>query len=276
MATITLLHPERAPAPLLQVDGVSLEYRTPERVVRATERVSFELHAAERLVLLGPSGCGKSTLLQAIAGFIAPREGEIRLAGRPVRAPGPDRALVFAEPDQLAGWKTVRDNVAFPLLASRSLGPREAHERALHWLHELGLAGCADAYPHQLPVGTLLRVAIARALALQPRVLLMDDPFAGLAAPDGHRLREDLLRLWEEARFALVFATAAADEALVLGSRIGVLSRHPGRLRAEIHNEHSGAAIDSTAFQLALRRVQYVLFNEAPEGAGALPGRRTA
>ncbi len=103
---------------LLAVDGVSLEYRTRSRVVRATQRVSFEVDPADRFVLLGPSGCGKSTLLKAVAGFITPSEGEIRLQGQAVRAPGPDRIVVFQEFDQLPPWKTVRQNVLFPLRVS--------------------------------------------------------------------------------------------------------------------------------------------------------------
>jgi len=158
-------------AALLQVDGVSLEYRTPERVVRATHRVSFDVHEADRFVLLGPSGCGKSTLLKAIGGFIAPVEGEIRLDGRAVTAPGPDRIVVFQEFDQLPPWKTVKQNVMFPLLASRTLGRKEAAERALHYLAKVGLDKFADVHPHQLSGGMKQRVAIARALAMQPRVL---------------------------------------------------------------------------------------------------------
>lgn len=106
---------------LLAVDQVSLEYRTPQRVVRATHQVSFEVDQQDRFVLLGPSGCGKSTLLKAVAGFIAPCEGEIRLQGQRVDAPGPDRIVVFQEFDQLPPWKTVKQNVMFPLLASRTL-----------------------------------------------------------------------------------------------------------------------------------------------------------
>ena len=113
-------------AALLQVDAVSLEYHTPGRVVRATHRVGFDVFASERFVLLGPSGCGKSTLLKAVAGFIDPVEGEIRLDGQRVRGPGPDRIVVFQEFDQLPPWKTVRENVMFPLLASHTLGRKEA------------------------------------------------------------------------------------------------------------------------------------------------------
>jgi NitT/TauT family transport system ATP-binding protein len=260
MATVTPLHPQR---PLLAVDGVSLEYRTPLSVVRATHRVSFDVHAAERFVLLGASGCGKSTLLKAIAGFLQPVEGEIRLDGAVVRGPGPDRMVVFQEFDQLPPWKTVRDNVAFPLLASRSAGRREADERASHWLDKVGLAKFAGAYPHQLSGGMKQRVAIARALAMQPRVLLMDEPFAALDALTRRRMQEELLALWDEVRFTLVFVTHGIEEALVVGSRIGVLSPHPGRMRAELNAHEFGLRSEGASFQAAVARVHGLLFDDA-------------
>lgn len=129
------------PAPLLQVQGVSLDYRTHERVVRATHQVSFDVHAGERYVLLGASGCGKSTLLKSIAGFIAPAEGVVRLQGRAVTAPGPERVVVFQEFDQLPPWKTVRENVMFPLLASRRATRAEAAERAALYLDKVAWPG---------------------------------------------------------------------------------------------------------------------------------------
>ncbi len=153
---------------LLAVDNLSLEYRTPQRVVRATHQVSFEVDRTDRFVLLGPSGCGKSTLLKAVAGFIEPREGHILLNGQPVKGPGPDRIVVFQEFDQLPPWKTVKQNVMFPLLVSGQLKRGEAHDRALHYLEKVGLAAFADAYPHTLSGGMKARVAIARALATQP------------------------------------------------------------------------------------------------------------
>ena len=259
-------------APLLQVDGVSLEYRTPERVVRATHRVSFDVHAAERFVLLGPSGCGKSTLLKAVAGFIAPVEGQVRLQGQAVRRPGPDRIVVFQEFDQLPPWKTVKQNVMFPLLASRSLGRREAEERALHWLERVGLAKFADVHPHQLSGGMKQRVAIARALAMQPRVLLMDEPFAALDALTRRRMQEELLALWEEVRFTLLFVTHSIEEALVVGSRIALLSPHPGRMRAEINSHAFGLASQgSAAFQATAQRIHHLLFEHEPQHAEPAP-----
>lgn len=260
--TASNLSPVSAPA-LLQVDNLSLEYRTAQRVVRATHQVSFEVDKADRFVLLGPSGCGKSTLLKAVAGFIEPREGAIRLQGQPVHGPGPDRIVVFQEFDQLPPWKTVRQNVMFPLLASGTLKRAEAEQRALHYLDKVGLAPFADAYPHTLSGGMKARVAIARALAMQPKILLMDEPFAALDALTRRKMQEELLLLWEEVRFTLLFVTHSIEEALVVGNRILLLSPHPGRVRAEIHSHqydlHSLGAAD---FQASARRIHRLLFDD--------------
>ncbi|MFJ4192936.1 ABC transporter ATP-binding protein [Pseudomonas sp. NPDC089534] len=269
----TASNPAAGTEALLAVDQVSLEYRTPQRVVRATHQVSFEVDPADRFVLLGPSGCGKSTLLKAVAGFIAPREGEIRLQGRRVEAPGPDRIVVFQEFDQLPPWKTVKQNVMFPLLASRTLKKREAQERALHYLEKVGLAAFADAYPHTLSGGMKARVAIARALAMQPKILLMDEPFAALDALTRRKMQEELLRLWEEVRFTLLFVTHSIEEALVVGNRILLLSPHPGRVRAEVHShQYDLHSLGGIAFQESARRIHRLLFDEgqSPETAQAL------
>jgi NitT/TauT family transport system ATP-binding protein len=264
--------PPAAELPLLQVDGVSLEYRSPGRVVRATHRVSFDVYEADRFVLLGASGCGKSSLLKAVAGFIKPSEGEIRLAGKAVHQPGPDRIVVFQEFDQLPPWKTVKQNVMFPLLASGTLGRREAAERALHYLDKVGLAGFADAYPHTLSGGMKQRVAIARALAMQPRVLLMDEPFAALDALTRRKMQEELLELWDEVRFTLLFVTHSIEEALVVGNRIALLSPHPGRMRAEINSHTYGLnSLGGDEFQATARRIHELLFDETPQGAALDP-----
>ena len=248
---------------LLAVDNVSLEYRTPQRVVRATHQVSFEIDPADRFVLLGPSGCGKSTLLKAAAGFIAPSEGEIRLQGQRVDGPGPDRIVVFQEFDQLPPWKTVKQNVMFPLLASRTLNKKDAEQRALHYLEKVGLAAFADAYPHTLSGGMKARVAIARALAMQPKILLMDEPFAALDALTRRKMQEELLLLWEEVRFTLLFVTHSIEEALVVGNRILLLSPHPGRVRAEVHShQYDLQSLGGVAFQESARRIHRLLFDE--------------
>ncbi|MGH8486051.1 MAG: ABC transporter ATP-binding protein [Pseudomonas sp.] len=252
-----------ATPPLLQVDNVSLEYRTAQRVVRATHQVSFEVDKADRFVLLGPSGCGKSTLLKAVAGFIEPREGQIRLQGQAVHGPGPDRIVVFQEFDQLPPWKTVKQNVMFPLLASGTLKRKEAEARALHYLEKVGLGGFADAYPHTLSGGMKARVAIARALAMQPKILLMDEPFAALDALTRRKMQEELLLLWEEVRFTLLFVTHSIEEALVVGNRILLLSPHPGRVRAEIHShQYDLQSLGASDFQASARRIHRLLFDD--------------
>ena len=261
----TASNPVSATGALLAVDNVSLEYRTPQRVVRATHQVSFEIDPADRFVLLGPSGCGKSTLLKAVGGFIQPVEGEIRLDGQVVHGPGPDRIVVFQEFDQLPPWKTVKQNVMFPLLASKTLNRRDAEERALHYLEKVGLAAFADAYPHTLSGGMKARVAIARALAMQPKILLMDEPFAALDALTRRKMQEELLLLWEEVRFTLLFVTHSIEEALVVGNRILLLSPHPGRVRAEIHShQYDLHSLGGVGFQHTAQRIHRLLFDEGP------------
>ena len=248
---------------LLAVDGVNLEYRTRERIVRATHNVSFDVYGGDRFVLLGPSGCGKSTLLKAVAGFIQPTSGTISLDGEPIRGPGADRIVVFREFDQLPPWKTVVQNVAFPLRAAKKMGRAEAKELALHYLEKVGLASFADAYPHTLSGGMKQRVAIARALAMQPRVLLMDEPFAALDALTRRKMQEELLRLWEEVRFTLLFVTHSIEEALVVGSRILLLSPHPGRVRAELNShQYTQDSFGRSDFQRSVAHIHRLLFEE--------------
>lgn len=250
--------PQSAPAQaLLQVQGLSLDYPGPQGVTRAVHQVDFEVHPGERFVLLGASGCGKSSLLKAVGGFIPVSEGQILLDGRPVQGPGPERLAVFQEFDQLPPWKTVLENVMFPLRAARRLGRAEARELALDWLARVGLAGAALRYPHQLSGGMKQRVAIARALAMRPRVLLMDEPFAALDALTRRRMQDELLSLWEQERFTLLFVTHAIDEALSLGHRILVLSPHPGRVRAELNA--LGLSAEQRLHQQ--RRIESLLFS---------------
>lgn len=259
-----------AQAPLLSVQGVTLEYATPGRIVRATQNVSFDVFQADRFILLGASGCGKSSLLKAVGGFIAPREGSILLDGRQVIGPGPDRIAVFQEFDQLPPWKTVRENVSFPLRVSGKLPRKQALERADHYLDKVGLSRFADAYPNALSGGMKQRVAIARALAMEPRVLLMDEPFAALDALTRRKMQDELLALWDEVRFTLLFVTHSIEEALVVGSRIALLSPHPGRMRAEINShEWDMHSAGSAEFQAAANRIHTLLFDGMTTGDGA-------
>ncbi len=220
---------------LLEVDKVTLQYRTRANIVTAAWRVSFDVLKGDRYILLGPSGCGKSTLLKAVGGYLNPVEGEIRLNGKRVHEPGPDRMMVFQEFDQLLPWKTVTENVVFLLTASRRLRPREARERALHYIDKVGLAKFRDSYPHMLSGGMKQRVAIARGMAMEPDILLMDEPFAALDSLTRRKMQDELLALWQDTHFTVLFVTHSIPEALILGTRVLLLSPHPGQVKAELN-----------------------------------------
>jgi len=166
-------------APLLRVDGVTLQYKTAEHLVTATYRVDFEVFAGERFVLLGPSGCGKTTLLKAIGGFMKPVEGTIKLNGRAIDRPGSDRMMVFQEFDQLLPWKTVLGNVMFPLLVNNKMPRKEAEDHARSLIAKVNLSKFTDIYPHMLSGGMKQRVAIARALAMATRCFMPPDSICG-------------------------------------------------------------------------------------------------
>ena len=222
--------------PLLSVEGVTLQYKTPDVVVTATRQVSFDVYPSDRFVLLGPSGCGKSTLLKAIGGYLTPGEGQISLKGRTVTGPGPDRMMVFQEFDQLLPWKTVRENVVFALTASGRATQAEAEERARSYIEKVGLAKFIDSYPHMLSGGMKQRVAIARGMAMEPDVLLMDEPFAALDALTRRKMQDELLRLWDDTQFTVLFVTHSIEEAIRIGTRILLLSPHPGEVKAELNS----------------------------------------
>jgi NitT/TauT family transport system ATP-binding protein len=257
------------PAPLLRAQDLSIDYGAAGKTVRATHEVSFDVYEGDRFVLLGPSGCGKSTLLKAVGGFVQPAAGGLLLRGRRILKPGPDRIVVFQEFDQLPPWKTVKQNVMFPLLAGGTRR-KEAEARALHWLDRVGLARFAGAYPHTLSGGMKARVAIARALAMQPDILLMDEPFAALDALTRRRMQEELQALWKEVGFTMLFVTHSIEEALVVGNRILLLSPHPGRVRAEINSHQFDlASSGSPEFQAAAQRIHKLLFGESVRNEAA-------
>jgi NitT/TauT family transport system ATP-binding protein len=195
-------------------------------VVTAVGDACFEMRHHERLILIGPSGCGKSTLLKAIGGFLEPDAGSIRFEGRADLTPGPDRAVVFQEFDQLFPWKTVLENVAYPLRVT-GRDRSEARDRALEFLEMTGLGPAAKRHPHELSGGMKQRAAIARALALEPKMLLMDEPFGSLDAITRARLQRELKRIAERTRVAVFFVTHSIQEALLLADRIVVLSPPP-------------------------------------------------
>jgi len=230
---------------MLQVRGVTLQYRSHKQLVTATRRVTFSVSESDRFVVLGPSGCGKSTLLKAVGGYIRPTEGDILLDGVPVKAPAPDRVFVFQEFDQLLPWKTVKDNIVFALTASGKMQRPQAEDRAMQYIQKVKLTEFASSYPHTLSGGMKQRAAIARALAMDPRILLMDEPFAALDALTRSQMQEELLHLCQDARLTVLFVTHSISEALRIGTRILVLSAHPGQVKAELTPD----ACDETRLQ---------------------------
>jgi NitT/TauT family transport system ATP-binding protein len=216
-------------AAVLEARGLTIDFPAAGGALRAVDGVDFTIREGERLVLLGPSGCGKSSILRAAAGFLKPSAGSIALRGEPIRAAGPDRLVVFQEFDQLLPWKSVRDNVLFSLSRRRGLAASERRARADAAIERVGLTRAADAYPHTLSGGMKQRAAIARALAAEPEILLMDEPFAALDALTRERLQGELVELADALGFTLLFVTHAIDEAILIGTRLHLLSPHPGR-----------------------------------------------
>ncbi len=248
---------------LVQVRDVTLQYKTPDHLVTATYKVSCSVERGDRYVILGPSGCGKSTLLKAIGGFIKPVGGSIVVNGREVREPGPDRMMVFQEFEQLMPWKTVLQNVMFPMQAAGKYWTSEARERALSAIDKVNLTKFRNVYPHMLSGGMKMRVAIARAMAMEPDVLLMDEPFAALDALTRRKMQEELLSLWDQLHFTVLFVTHSIEEAIVVGSRILILSPHPGRVRAELEaGDLSYADVDTPVFGALSKRIHALLFEE--------------
>jgi NitT/TauT family transport system ATP-binding protein len=227
----SLLVPSRARAgpPMIAVHDVGHRFRN---AVVALHDVNIEVHPGEFVCLLGPSGCGKTTLLYALAGHIAPSGGRISIDGVQVKGPGPDRLLVFQEP-ALFPWLSVRQNLVFALRA-RGLSRVDADARARAFIPLVHLEGFEDALPHELSGGMRMRVQLARALAVDPAVLLMDEPFAALDAQTRSHMHQLLQRIWLRDRKTVVFVTHDVREALVLGDRVVVMAARPGRVLQDL------------------------------------------
>jgi NitT/TauT family transport system ATP-binding protein len=200
--------------------------------VLALEDIDLSIQDGEFACLLGPSGCGKSTLLNLLAGFERPTAGEVWSDGHPVREPGPDRAVVFQEP-ALFPWLSVWDNiVAGP--RARRVDPSRFAPLARTYVELMGLQGFERHYPAQLSGGMKQRVAIARVLVLEPRVLLMDEPFGSLDAQTRSLMQELLLRVWEQLHWTVAFITHDVEEAVFLADVIHVMTARPGRIKRRV------------------------------------------
>jgi NitT/TauT family transport system ATP-binding protein len=215
----------------LELRSVSKTFRTRRGDTYALQEISFEVASGEFVCLLGPSGCGKSTLLNIIAGLDHADGGQVLADGKPITAPGRDRVMIFQEA-ALFPWLNVRDNVAFGLKVA-GLSRAEQLSIADRYLDRVGLRGFERAYVHEISGGMKQRVALARALALDPQVLLMDEPFAALDAQTRDLLHDELQDIWAQSGKTILFVTHNVREALVLGDRVLLMSARPGRVKRE-------------------------------------------
>jgi NitT/TauT family transport system ATP-binding protein len=214
---------------LVSIRGVSKQFSNGTLAVRD---VDLDLYAGEFVSLLGPSGCGKSTLLRMIAGLGDPSAGTIDWPGSTETTHGGELGFVFQEPT-LMPWATALGNVMIPLKL-KGVAKAEAGQRSAEALNSVGLSGFETSYPRELSGGMKMRVSIARALVTEPRVLLMDEPFAALDEITRHKLNDDLLTLWEKQRFTAVFVTHSVFESVYLSQRIVVMAARPGRVMANL------------------------------------------
>jgi NitT/TauT family transport system ATP-binding protein len=220
---------------LVEIQGVSKSFHKTVKEnrteIRALSDVSLSVRENEFVSIIGPSGCGKTTLLKMIDGLIPYDSGRIVINGKPVTAPGPDRAVVF-QSFALLPWRTVLANVEFSL-ELRQLSKEERAKTARDYLKRVGLAEFENHYPHELSGGMQQRAGLARALAVNPAILLMDEPFGAVDAQTRQLLQEELLELWQRERKTVIFVTHSMDEAVYLSDRVVVMTPRPGKV-AEI------------------------------------------
>ncbi len=211
------------------IEGLSKRYTSQGPSVPALVDINLTIEEGEFICLLGPSGCGKSTLLKIIAGLIPASSGKITINNEEIDGPGPDRAVVFQD-YALFPWMSVRDNIEFGLEA-RNVAVAARREISTKLLGVVGLSDFAERYPHHLSGGMKQRVSIARALAVNPSLLLMDEPFGALDAQTRQGLQDELLRIWREYRKTVIFVTHSIEEAIYLSDRIVVMTARPGRIK---------------------------------------------
>ncbi|HLP25815.1 MAG TPA: ABC transporter ATP-binding protein [Acidobacteriota bacterium] len=221
-----------APPAKLVISDVSKTFATSRGPVHALDHVSLQVAEGEFVCLLGPSGCGKSTLLNLVAGLEMPDEGIVAADGRAIRGPGRERMVMFQE-SALFPWLDVFGNVMFALKLKTGLTDAERRDIAHYYLRLVGLEKFTHANIHELSGGMKQRVALARALAPNPRVLLMDEPFAALDAMTREQLYGDLQQIWQQRHVTILFVTHNVREAVCLGDRVVLFSPHPGRIRGE-------------------------------------------
>jgi len=278
MTAASAAAPRQAPAgPAISFEKVAIRFATPSGAIQ-TVLEDFTLNIAEGsfVAVVGPSGCGKSTLLNAAAGLLVPPAGRVSSFGTPLAGVNPHAAYLFQQ-DALLPWRTVLDNVALGLLFRRV--PRdEARAQARSWLARVGLRGFEDRFPHQLSGGMRKRAAIAQAWIVNPRILLMDEPFASLDVQTRQIMENELLGLWHETRKTVLFITHDLEEAIALADRVVVLSTGPARIKGAydigLQRPRDVAEIRlSPEFNALYRRLWADLRDEVHKLAGHADGR---
>src|SRR5215470_714693 len=222
----------RRAMPLLEVKNLDKAFAGDSRTVTAIDKLSLSIEGHEFVSIVGPSGCGKSTFLHIVGGFEPATGGEVRLNGKPIGPPGPDRGMMFQDLS-LFPWLTAIENVAWPL-EMKKLPKAERRAKAAEYLDLVHLSRFADLYIGQLSGGMKQRVALARLLALDPEIFLMDEPFGALDSQTRELLQEELQAIWRRARKTALFVTHDIDEAIYLGTRVLVFTARPGRIKADI------------------------------------------
>ncbi len=237
---------------MLEIRALGKRYEVESGEIVALSAITTSVGEGEFVCLLGPSGCGKSTLLKIVAGLIAPSSGSITIRGHDVAGPGPDRAVVFQD-YALFPWMTVAENVEFGL-AARGVAPEKRRAVSVDLLQAVGLGDFSAKYPHHLSGGMKQRVSIARALAVDPVLLLMDEPFGALDAQTRFVMQQELLRIWRAYRKTVLFVTHSIDEALYLGDRVLVMTARPGAIKADIRVSQPRPRDIGSADFIALRQ----------------------
>lgn len=261
---------------LLVVDDLSKRFPTPDGTVTAVDHVSLSVRQGEFLSVIGPSGCGKSTLFNVIGGLLGDYEGNVTVAGERITGPHPSVGMVFQE-ESTFPWRTVIENVSFPL-EIEGLPKTLRHEKARHFIHLVGLDGFENRYPSELSGGMRQRVSLARTLASEPKILLMDEPFAALDEQTRLLLGDKVLQIQEELKQTTMLITHNITEAVQLSDRIMVMTYRPGKVKRivdiELPRPRSSEIVGSDAFGHYVAQIWNDLREEASRGLTEDEGRR--
>jgi NitT/TauT family transport system ATP-binding protein len=259
----------------VRVEDLTVAYEKPRQTGTFTAISGMNLDVARGtfVTIVGPSGCGKSSLLMAVAGLVKPASGRVLVNGQPVTGPGRDRAMVFQD-FALMPWRTVLDNVRFGLELQGWTG-EDITARARRYVDLVGLTGFEHYHPHQLSGGMKQRVGIARALAVDPEILLLDEPFGALDAQTRDQMGTELLAIWERSRKTALFVTHGIDEAILLGDRVVVMASKPGRIvetmQVELPRPRTLEMMDSDRYVAYRRRIRACLAREEREDRATIP-----